>query len=340
MTTENRLKKIQEDCRNWIIELSDDEATAEERTRLQTEFQNWIMADTLHAEHFEETQRLWGAIGQMHHLETAVITPIQPTAADKIEEQAFRQTWWKAGMVASFIFAALVIFIGMNLPNSKEFSTEVAEIRDVQLPDQSLVTLGAQSEIEVEFTESKRQVFLKNGDAFFDVQKDPARPFFVAVDGVNVRVVGTKFDIHHGPEQVRISVLEGVVEVTTPKTAERDESSETEKKVTLTLGQQLITDKQDHQVEVKRVDVADLANWRSGWLAYSGVDLRDLVADANRYYDKEIVLESEAIETLKVTASFKASRIDQMLAILQDALPIVVDKHEDGRIVLRSDSSE
>jgi len=338
MIAVDELQKIKSECQSWIVELSDDEATPEEQAKVYSEFQKWIKADTLHAECFEETQRLWGAIGQMHHLEEIVTKAGRSSLADKIQEWLWsKPLGWGVGAAASF--ALIVLFLsGVDFFSPKNFSTEIAEVRGVILPDESLVTLGAKSEITIDFTNDRRQVFLKNGNAFFAVQKDIERPFFVAVDGINIRVVGTKFGVHHGPVQVRVSVQEGEVRVTTPKTDEHDMKAEDTGAVTLTLGQQLITDKQGDLLEIKQVDAKNVANWRNGWLSYDGVNLRDVIADANRYYYKEIILESEIIETLKVTASFKSNNIEQMLTTLVDALPIVADRSDEDRVILRSAS--
>jgi len=336
MIAVDELQKIKSECQDWIVELSDDDATPAEQAKVYSEFQEWIKADTLHAECFEETQRLWGAIGQMHHLEEIVTKTDRLTLTDKIQEWFWtKPLGWGIGAATSFVLVTLVMVSGIDFFSQKNFSTEIAEIRDVMLPDESLVTLGAKSEMEIDFTNEKRQVFLKNGNAFFAVQKDPERPFFVAVDGINVRVVGTKFGVHHGPVQVRVSVQEGKVTVTTPKTDEHDLKAEGTGAVILTLGQQLITDKQGDLLEIKQVAARDIAKWRNGWLSYDGANLREVVADANRYYYKEIILESEVIETLKVTASFKSNNIEQLLTTLVDALPIVADRSDEGRVILR-----
>ena len=77
-----------------------------------------------------------------------------------------------------------------------EFSTRTAEVREVTLHDESVVTLGALSAIESGFSAKLRgKVELLSGEAFFAVEKDENRPFVVHVGDAEVRVLGTKFDV-------------------------------------------------------------------------------------------------------------------------------------------------
>ncbi len=77
-----------------------------------------------------------------------------------------------------------------------------------------------------------------------------------------------------------------------------------------------------------------LAAWRTGFLLYEDASLREVVADANRYFPEKIMLWSENLGELQVTASFQTDKIDSLVKSLDIALPLDVIRSEEGHIVL------
>ena len=136
-----------------------------------------------------------------------------------------RPAVWAAGLaggaIAALFLVALMLPGSAPAPPSAAYTTEIAEVSEIALEDGSRVTLGARSRIETAFTPEARRIALVSGEAFFDVAKDPDRPFYVAVDHTLVRVVGTKFDVKSTMGKVHVAVLEGVVEVAKPDTMSR-----------------------------------------------------------------------------------------------------------------------
>lgn len=337
------IDRIRRQARNWIVELSSDDATADQRAA----FKRWLNTDPRHAEAFEESRRVWGTIGAMRHLEAltpadALTGPRRQGAraaradrADRADREGGRR--WRPVAAAAVAAAVMVGLLGQALwqgDRTPEIATRTAELRDVTLDDGSVVTLGPKSSITVGFTQAERRVALTAGEAFFAVVDNPARPFVVTVGDMRVRVVGTQFDVHHGPDAVRVSVLEGSVEVTVPPEPTPTPTARPETTV-LTAGQQIVATHAGRAVAVRQVAAEASGAWRLGRLSYRGASLREVIADANRYYDGQIVLASEEIGALKVTASFRTDRIDQMINVLVMALPIEAERQARNRILLK-----
>ena len=96
---------------------------------------------------------------------------------------------------------------GRRPPGPAALSVPVRPFEPIRrLPDGSIVELDAQSEIAVNFEPSVRRVELVRGEALFKVQKDPNRPFIVRAGGVEVRAVGTAFDVRLGSAAVEVFV--------------------------------------------------------------------------------------------------------------------------------------
>jgi len=251
-----------------------------------------------------------------------------------------------SGAVLASVLAIAVVMTAIipaltNTPNSiaaPEFATQVAEIRELVLEDGSVVTLGAKSRVEVEFTGTARKVTLLDGEAFFEVVKDPARPFFVAAQDTLVRVVGTKFDVKRSADIVHVSVLEGVVEVMKPndivKTIQTADTSELDKQV-LTAGERVSSARRVALPQARQIEQAEPGAWRKGRLAYEDASLAEIVADLNRYSDRPIRIASSDVGDLRSTLAFQTSEIDQVFDVMEAIHPVRVDRPVSGAIVVR-----
>jgi transmembrane sensor len=191
--------------------------------------------------------------------------------------------------------------------------------------------LGASSHIDVDLGMSERRIALTRGEAFFEVSRDASRPFFVTAGGTVVRVVGTKFDVNYGTETVRVSVLEGRVELLK---ASGDHAQATTVRQVLTSGTAAVTDRAGEIVTTRSVNLGDLGVWRQSHLVYVDTRLRDVVADINRYYKGKIELADESTGDLQLTTAFRVDQIDRMIDVLESALPIETTRTADGRIIL------
>jgi transmembrane sensor len=218
-------------------------------------------------------------------------------------------------------------------------STPAGEIADFQLADGSLVTLGGRSELAFNAGPDRRRAVLVSGEAFFDVATDASRPFFVQAGDNIVKVTGTQFDVRHRAEGVEVAVLEGSVEVRVASAAgDASSASDGEEKaarvanvVNLEAGEAVVSTDQGLQRETDRQAGA----WRSGRLTYQAASLADFASDASRYYRVPIRLESEDVAALKITTSFRADQLDDALDVLDDVLPIAVERAPD-HVLLRA----
>jgi transmembrane sensor len=336
------IERIREEARNWIAYLHSDEVDPDGRRR----FEAWLRTSERHAQAFRRVESLWGGIAQLTDL--AALEPLDRPLPGKRLRAIFRQAPdvvgrafaipalpITAGAVAAMLLV-LAVSVSRNLsraPTPVQYATGVAEIRDVSLPDGSMVTVGARSSIEVSFTSRERRVALTEGEAFFSVRKEPGRPFYVAAGHTLVRVTGTKFDVRHEPGNVRTAVLEGVVEVM--RLAQPSGSSAPEvvtERHVVTAGQQIVSG----PFGVHHVRGAEPGAWRKGRLVYVDARLEEVVADANRYYDKRIVLGDKALADLRITASYRTDQIALILASVLKLYPIDMDDTGDGRIILKS----
>ena len=314
-------------ARDWVALMQSGEATAGDRARLQA----WLAADRAHAAAFDSVSGVWREVAAMDELKAMIPPDVAAPGAVRRWFAPFARPAVPATLAACLaVVAVLVVWrpfdTAVTVPDGR-YATQTGEVRDVTLADGSTVTLDARSRIEVAFDDITRRVTLVEGTAFFAVKADPARPFHVAAGPALIRVVGTRFDVRRGVGQVRVSVVEGVVEVSQ---ADRPALH------TLTAGQEMVAHRGGPPTAVRAVKPSEQAAWRQGRLVFNDVRLREVVADANRYYRGEIVLADQALGDLGVTAAFNADQIDQLIDSVAVVLDLEALRYPDGRVILRA----
>lgn len=184
------------------------------------------------------------------------------------------------------------------------YATGVGEQRLEVLADGSRMRLNTDTKVRVEFRAGERRVVLQHGQAFFEVAHDAARPFVVVADGARVRAIGTKFDVRHDSAAVRVTLLQGRVQV------RGGDGSEAE----LAPGQSVVADHGGLSRPVA-TDAGAVASWTSGRITFSGVPLRDAVAEVNRYSERKVVLEGPAgVGGDLVSGQFVAGDVENFVA--------------------------
>lgn len=332
---------IQDQAADWAVRMHTGGLSRDDRVA----FDAWLSADPQHRQAYRMAEAGWRDLAGMGGQADYAALLGAPTWRERIVAAvdnargtiaaAFGRPAVPLAAVAVAALLAVMVWPGPAAPPVHQ--TEVGEIRDVALPDGSVVTLGARSRIDVTFSPDQRRVSLVSGEAFFSVEPDPGRPFVVFVGDALVRVVGTKFDIHRGIDQVRVAVVEGVVEVTRPTAGADDQAGPPPEAAVrlLTAGQQIVAARDGPLAPARPIAAAEPGAWRTGRLIYDGARLAEVMADANRYYAGHITIASRELDDLRVTTSFRATQIDQMIGTLTGALPLAAERRADGRIVLK-----
>lgn len=205
--------------------------------------------------------------------------------------------------------------------------TAVAETRTLALDDGSRVTVGARSGVDVRFAQDARRVVLTSGQAFFEVAHDPSRPFIVLAGDAEIRVTGTKFDVVRIGNDVRVSVLEGRVEV-------RDRSVPNHQLEQVLIAGQRSEVQAEAGLQPPRPTLVTPGEWRTGRLYYADAPLSEILADAARYSSVRISVADASVAQMRLTASFRTGDIERFMSDIEAALPVEAQRAPDGSIVL------
>lgn len=201
------------------------------------------------------------------------------------------------------------------------FKTTLATLRGKQLhqnlPDGSVLTLDAQSHIEVDFTADRRLTRLLAGAAFFEVKRDENRPFVVQARDVQVTVLGTRFGVEiDASEGIIVQVESGRVRVDAPGQSH-----------VLTAGQSLRV--QPEGASLTRV--LHPSSWRDGRLDFDTVPLAQVLARIQRYSAASLQA-TPAAASLPISGTVHVAQAQGWLKSLPGVLPVRINALADGSI--------
>lgn len=197
---------------------------------------------------------------------------------------------------------------------------------ELTLSDGTEVWLNSQTRFTYPalFAGKERRVSLE-GEAFFEVAENPEQPFIVSSQGVEMKVLGTKFNVYSypGKEAIRTSLLEGGLKVYFPHAESEG-----------------IILKPDEQVSIKgtRMQVGSLPHadyflWREGIYSFVNEPLIDILKKLELYYDVKIVVKDSSIYNWEYTGKFRQrDGIDQILQMIQRIHKFEINKDEENNI--------
>ncbi len=313
----------QQDSGRWI----DDDERA---------LQQWLNEDTAHRVAWLRLRTAWQRAEQMQLLPAAIHE--EPASKPAVPARAHawfpRRARWATAVAAAVVMSALaLVWIGERPPPGEErYSTPVGGLEAITLSDGSRLTLNTHTRARALINEQERRVWLDEGEAFFEVQHDPARPFVVAAGTDRITALGTKFSVRYEGGRTQVTVLEGRVRLdrsvaakpdgpTAPTVVANNDAAVSQS------GSVLVMSKTPEQVQQN-------LSWRQGRLAFDQLTLGEIAAEFNRYNRKQMVVEGAAAE-LRLGGSFDAHNVDGFARLVHEGFGLKLDAEGD-RIRLSS----
>ncbi len=200
-------------------------------------------------------------------------------------------------LVVSVAFTYALYFMNSNPNHPIVYSqtvkkeTQAGQKLSFYLPDGSFVKLNSESSIEYpsEFTGSLREVKLA-GEAFFEVIKDPQKPFRVETEDIITEVLGTSFNVNTYPEssKIQVALVEGKVKVIPAHT------NNDHKAIILLPGETLSYSKLDGNFNFENIDQAELLCWKDGELNFDRISFMETINEMERWYGIKFSIDEKA----------------------------------------------
>lgn len=220
----------------------------------------------------------------------------------------------------------------------------IVRAEERRLEDGSRVILKAGAAVSVDFASARRIVRLRQGEALFMVEPDPARPFVVIVDDIEVRAVGTAFAVQAGAQGVAVLVTEGRVTVapTESAPARRAAGDAAVVPVLVEAGRELAlaqeTPAWDSAVQPERLSESVIKRrleWRQPRMQLAGTPLEAAVAALNRENRTQIVIADPVLRRFPLTGIYRLDDADGFVHVLDTHFGIKAERRSDGTVVLR-----
>lgn len=202
---------------------------------------------------------------------------------------------------------------GMALDGENTLIVPVGGIYAVILSDGTKVWLNSKSSLKypVKFSGNTRDVILE-GEAYFEVSKNPHSPFTVKTKSGNVTVLGTHFNVsaYQEDKKFETTLAEGKVKISQISKTGKDES------VVLKPGQQARV--RNETIRVAEVDPYGYSAWKDGKFYFENENLKNILDKMERWYNFNVRFEQKSLEQIKFTGIvLKDQPIDQFLDIIR-----------------------
>jgi len=317
-----------------------------------TAFEDWRSADSRRAATFARTSEEWRDLDSL-----ADILSLGHEADILIERARLRRRRQKIIRfhVLTLATAAMVAIgflrwsgVTTRQPESATFRVLAKTSREIILPDGSVVTVNGASRITSTFTPQERRVHLLDGEASFDVAKDPTREFCVVAGTVMVRAIGTAFNVRLGSDAVQVLVTEGKVGVSDqlsgasllPASHRGNLGAESEDGV-LGAGHQLVikggpaNEKSDVRLSAATPsDIEQATAWQAARLVFDETPLDQVVAAFNRYSEHKLALGEPSLRSRKITGVFRADNSEGFARLLVAGADVMAVRKSDALSVL------
>ena len=185
-------------------------------------------------------------------------------------------------------------------------TTGMGEHSRVSLPDGSLLTLNAKTTVRYNLADGKRQVSI-DGEAFFEVARDPEHPFVVSANGMTVTCLGTSFDVRNYSDESTASVVlrDGKVRVNA-----RDAD------LTMEPGSRVLMDRQTLALSKHTVTPSDYTAWLNGEIKFNNQTLEEIAAELSRNYNIDLVITSNELRQERFNGYLGRSSLRNILDVL------------------------
>ena len=228
-------------------------------------------------------------------------------------------------LAASLLIALVVtpwIVPALDWFDTERYSTDIGEQRSVILVDGSQIQLNVHSSLIARLNDTEREVRLRDGEALFQVARDPSRPFRVHTPQGTIEAKGTQFNVHVAEGKTIVTLLEGRVDVRQAGGASA---------TVLSPGQQVAIDEHSATVLTPRqVDVASAVAWTQRRLVFENAPLAEVIAEFNRYSRQQFAIENPALRNTRITASFNSDNVETFASSLAAAGDLRVTRGPDG----------
>lgn len=363
---------IEQEAADWLARLDSDIPPSQKEL---DSLREWLSRSPVHREELNNLNAFWGS-----DVLTELIVPLgnyesvsRPGRLKHVFHINRRPVFIGIATMATFLLTIALYFGTTNNPIEKSngfYLTAVGQQQETTLADGTVIYLNTNSQVEVAYSDTYRNIRLLQGEAHFDVAKLPEQPFRVYAGMGRVQAIGTAFTVRVQDQTLSVLVTEGKIKLASlaqpkqlgnttkmtgndPKTPGDLTSAQYDTYVgehprelgILKAGQRFIlevadadgTMLQDLSDTIETVDEEGLARheaWRDGLLVFSGESLEQVVSEISRYTTMSIEIVDPAVRNVQIGGRFRVGNIENMFSALETNFGIHVNRLSYNRVQL------
>jgi transmembrane sensor len=322
-------EEIRQAAAQWTIRRDRGLSAAE-----SIDFELWLAADPRHAAAIQSAAAAWSLLDRIPE------TAAAPVLAAATRRRSF---WRRSFVIGSLAAAAALTLVAVRLTRAPAISSPIAAApRQLTLSDGTVVQLNTGGEVVEQFTAAERRVLLAHGEAHFAVTKNPARPFVVHAGNLDVRAVGTAFNVNLQSAAVDVLVTEGIVQLKSSiEPAPAFAPVAREPIPLLSPGQRAVVSlapvSPSTSVVVTTATADEISRalaWQAPLLRLGGQTLAELALEFEHRSGRRVVFADPALASLRVGGRFRADDPEGFTQLLAATLNLDVQQLADGTLRL------
>jgi transmembrane sensor len=332
-------EEIERAAAQWVLR-RDRGLTAAE----QDELSQWLAADSRHGEALALQRWGWDELDRLAGLQTSLGALPDPDLFAPRAKARARRGWWLAAASSLVAAATIVLLITRRSPPAKSENAALplvvstalaAPCERLTLEDGSVVELNRGASVEVAYSATERRVRLVRGEANFTVAKNPARPFVVNAGGVDVRAVGTVFNVRLAGAAVEVVVSEGRVKLEPPPvgTVAREATVlSVGESAVVSLGASALV---PQVTALAEPELAARLAWRPRLLDFTDAPLAEIVTEFNRRNPAQLAVGDPALGAMRLSAAFRSDNVEGFVRLMESDFGMRAEWRSEREIVLR-----
>ena len=315
--------------------LSSESSVSEEK-----ELKRWLAEDPDHTKNLDQYRSIWEKLGRIESVAGIDLDAEWHVLESRMEESdkvitlqpgRKRSASFYIGRIAvAAMLAVILTFTGIYTVNRFGYKTlaTMDQPEELVLPDGSTATLNYFSSLTYprRFSGEMRKIELE-GEGFFEVKSDPEHPFVINTRDVDIKVLGTSFNVNAYNENaaVEVTVRTGEVAVT--------RHGEIPRTIILKPGNKGVYKKTDETLEITQEIDKNYLAWKTKNFVFEDQTLLDVSKQLSNVYQAEIIIASDSLKNARITTAFNDQSLDAILNVLSATLDLDVRK-SNGQIIL------
>ncbi|KAF1051866.1 MAG: Protein FecR [Stenotrophomonas maltophilia] len=301
--------RILDEAIAWQLRLGSGETKPDD----EADFALWHAAHSEHA-------RAWRQLGMLDRNLGAAVSPAARGALLRAPSESRRRLRRLGSTGLALLLAAgLALGVGNRYMPLRfalaDIVTSTGELREMRLPDNTLLQLDSRTAVDVRFDTAQRRIVLLQGEIFVQTAHGDPRPFIVETRDGRLQALGTRFLVERRDDGTLLTVLQSAVAA---------RPSETDGERIVQQGRHLMVHANGFGDAEDNSPTADA--WTHGMLVVDNLPLGELIQRLGRYRSGYLGLDP-SLANLRITGSFSLRDTDLALRSLEPSLPVRIERH-------------